>query len=139
MASLSPPQYYTHRWRYWYRQVFRRSFFCCHSLFSRRLRHFYSAKMFVRRHCAFLLRLHSLYNSLPSSRHLSSWNNCAKSKGKNIAFLAHKVTTMSDGANFTFGIVSYRQDDTSKLQDISSLLSGIMDNKKAYNERLNQQ
>ena len=127
MASLSP-QYYPHRWRYWYRQVFRRSFFCCHSLFSRRLRHFYSAKMFVRRHCAFLLRLHSLYNSLPSSRYLS--------KGKNIAFLAHKVTTMSDGANFTFGIVSYRQDDTSKLQDISSLLSGIMDNKKAYNERL---
>ena len=31
----------------------------------------------------------------------------------------------------------YRTDKTtSKLQDIGSLLSGIMDNKKAYNERL---
>ena len=54
----------------------------------------------------FFFRLHSLCNSLLSSRHLSSWNICAKLKGKNIAVLAHKVTTMSDGANFTFSIVS---------------------------------
>ncbi len=31
--------------------------------------------MFVRRHCAFLLTLYSLYNSLICSRHLSPWNN----------------------------------------------------------------
>ena len=73
---------------------FQKIVFCRHSLFSRRLRHFYLAKMFVRRHYAFLLILHSLCNSLFSSRHLSSWNICAKSKGINIAVLAHKVTTI---------------------------------------------
>ena len=120
MASLSSPHYYPHRWRYWYRQVFRKIVFLLalqyntiqyNSLFSRRLRHLYSAKMFVRRHyaLAFLLRLHCLCISLLSSRHLSSWNICAKPNGKNIAVLAHKVTTMSDGANFTFSIVSIRR------------------------------
>ena len=85
--------------------------------------------MFVRRHYAFLLRLHSLFDSL-----LSSWNICAKSKGKNIAVLAHKVTTMSmsDGANFTFSIVSMRRYIKMASQDIASLLSGIVDNKESY-------
>ena len=88
--------------------------------------------MFVRRHYAFLLRLHSLCDSLLSSLHLSSWNICAKSKGKNIAVLAHKVTTMSDGANFTFSIVSIRRYIKMARQDIASLLSGIVDNKESY-------
>ena len=49
---------------------------------------------------------------------------------KNIA--AHKVTTMSDGANFTFSIVSIRRYIKMASQDIASLLSGIVDNKESY-------
>ena len=45
---------------------------------------------------------------------------------------AHKVTTMSDGANFTFSIVSIRRYIKMTSQDIASLLSGIVDNKESY-------
>ena len=63
---------------------------------------------------------------------MTPWNICAKSKGKNIAVLAHKVTTMSDGANFTFIIVSIRRYIKMASQDIASLLSGIVDDKESY-------